>query len=165
MRATSVKRSSIALARWAVVNRVSPPPGDSAWSIMTTRRPAFVSRHAVVSPAIPAPTIQTSHTMSPGNGPGLVSRSGSLQAGTVDCLDMDSSSMAASCAESPSPVTQRDRERAEDPGDRQRPVGRDVKRLAREDVRPPGDRQFGWQKEGRLAPHVRADGGTFFERQ
>ena len=52
-------QSSIALARCAVVRPDSPPPMVPSSTTMTFF-PAFVSRYAVDSPEIPAPTTQTS---------------------------------------------------------------------------------------------------------
>src|SRR3954469_16207388 len=106
----------------------------------TTRRPARDNRYAVVSPAIPAPTTQTSHTMSPGRGPVWTALSGSFQAGPVDCLDMAVSSTTA--------AKECDREGAKDLSDGERPVGRGVERLAREHVVPPGGGQVGGQNQG-----------------
>src|SRR5579884_2269161 len=52
-------RSSIAFARCAVLRPDSPPPIGPASTTMTFL-PAFDSKYAVDSPAMPAPTIHTS---------------------------------------------------------------------------------------------------------
>src|SRR4051812_41786000 len=67
MRMSSVKRSSRAFDRCAVVRPVSPEPSSPS-SSTTTDLPSFMSRYAVVSPAIPPPTTTTSVSTSPESG-------------------------------------------------------------------------------------------------
>src|SRR5690349_18200542 len=57
----------MALDRWAVVTWVMPPASGPS-SRTTTDLPALVSRYAVDSPAMPAPTTQTSARVSSRSG-------------------------------------------------------------------------------------------------
>ena len=84
IRATSVNRSSMALARWAVVYRVSPAAGPTRVVDHDHLRPALASKYAVVSPAIPGPEDADVGRYVGGERREWTLWSGSIQAGSVE---------------------------------------------------------------------------------
>src|SRR3954467_4459785 len=78
----------MALARWAVVKRVPPPPGDSLASMTMTSRPACARWYAVLRPAMPAPRTQALQVMSRARGGPWNSARLSFQGGELACRDM-----------------------------------------------------------------------------
>src|SRR5205823_12720035 len=71
--------SSSTHARCAVVNAVSPWAATGLASSTTTFLPSEASRYAVVSPAIPLPTMHTSYSQSSARGAAARAGSSSVQ--------------------------------------------------------------------------------------
>src|SRR5207248_2427497 len=80
----------MAFDRWAVVRWVCPPPTAPA-STTATDSPCRASRYAVVMPAMPAPTTQTSAAVSRSRGGGAGASAVSIQ---TDVLGLVVSDMA-----------------------------------------------------------------------